>query len=151
WSPDHVLTPSFDDSARLRSPFVHRPAHSLGTMRGVRILGAAAIVLAAVAAAPHKAKVHGFELSGAITGLDNGKKTLTVQTPSGKPTKLSWTSATTIAGGPLAVGQSVALRYLDKDGKHIVTSIRVGRGDKTPTVAASVSPTAVPTVAGNKH
>ena len=114
-------------------------------MRGVRILGAAAIVLAAVAATPNKAKVHGYDLSGTITGLDNGKKTLVVQSSSGKTTKLSWTNATTVAGGPLAVGQSVALRYLDKDGKHIVTSIRVGRGDKTPTASAAFSPTAVPT------
>jgi hypothetical protein len=119
-------------------------------MRRIRVLGAAVILLAAVAATPNKAKVHGFDLSGTITGLDNGKKTLVVQTSSGKTTKLSWTNATTIAGGPLTVGQSVALRYLDKDGKHIVTSIRVGKGEKAPTVAAAVSPTAVPTAAGKR-
>jgi len=119
-------------------------------MRRIRILGPAVILLAAVAATPSKAKVHGYDLSGTITGLDNGKKTIVVQTSSGKTTKLSWTNATTIAGGPLTVGQSVALRYLDKDGKHIVTSIRVGKGDKTPTVSAAVSPTAVPTAAGKR-
>jgi len=120
-------------------------------MRRVRIVGAALFVLAAVAATPNKAKVHGYDLSGTITGLDNGKKTLTVQTSSGKTTRLSWTNATTIAGGPFAVGQPVALRYLDKDGKHIVTSIRVGRTDRTPiAAAATLSPTAVPTAAGKR-
>jgi hypothetical protein len=118
-------------------------------MRAVEGLAIVVLLLVALAAAPNKAKVHGFDLSGTVAGLDQSRKTLVVQSPSGKQTKLFWTNATTIAGGPLAVGQMVALRYLDKDGKHIVTSIRVGRSDRT-TVAAAPSPTAKPTVAANK-
>jgi len=119
-------------------------------MRTIESLAILVLLLAALAAAPNKAKVHGFDLSGTVAGLDQSRKTLVVQSPTGKQTKLVWTNATTIAGGPLAVGQMVALRYLDKDGKHIVTSIRVGRGDRTPTAAAAPSPIAKPTVAANK-
>src|SRR5262249_36371663 len=98
------------------------------------------------AATPNKAKVHGYDLTGTIAGLDQSKKTLVVESSAGKQTKLSWTDATKIMGGPLAVGQSVTLRYLAKDGKHIVASIRVGRPE-TPTASVALSPTARPTAA----
>jgi hypothetical protein len=129
----------------LRSPFVHRSRPSLAVMRKSGGLAISALaVIASLSATPNKAKVHGFDLSGTVIGMDQSRKTLIVQTPFGKQTKLTWTAATTIVGSPLAVGQTVTLRYLDKDGKHIVTSIRVGRGDKTPTALAVPSPTAKP-------
>src|SRR5262249_23409417 len=96
------------------SPGVHRRVPSLGLMNPTRIpaLPLAASVL--FAATPNKAKVHGYDLTGTIAGLDQSKKTLVVESSAGKQTKLSWTDATKIMGGPLAVGQSVTLRYLDK-------------------------------------
>ncbi len=84
-----------------------------------------ATVLAVGAAAPSKARVHGFPLSGTIARLDEVHKTLVVRGASGKETTLSWTDATSVFGGKLAAGQSVTLRYLDREGKHIATSIRI--------------------------
>jgi hypothetical protein len=37
-----------------------------------------------------------------------------------------WTNATTVTGGKVVAGAKVTLRYLDKDGKHIATSIVLG-------------------------
>jgi hypothetical protein len=104
---------------------------------------AALLAVGLLAATPNKAKVHGYDLTGTIKGIDQSKKTLTVENASGKQTKLSWTNATKVMGGPLAIGQSVTLRYLDKDGKHIVASVRVGHPE-TPTAAVAPSPTAKP-------
>lgn len=107
-------------------------------------LGLAVLAVAALAAAPNKAKVHGFELSGTIAGLDSTRKTMVIETPLGQQTQLVWTNATMIVGGPLAVGQKVRLRYLDKDSKHIATSIHVGTAPKTPTAASTPLPTTSP-------
>jgi hypothetical protein len=111
-----------------------------------RLPAVALLACLLLAATSNKAKVHGYDLTGTITGLDQSKKTLIVQNAEGKQTKLSWTNATKVVGGPLALGQSVTLRYLDKDGKHIVASIRVGHAE-TPTVGVALAPTAKPTAA----
>jgi hypothetical protein len=113
-------------------------------MRQSRFSAVALLAGLLLAATPNKAKVHGLDLTGTIAGLDQSKKTLVVQSAAGKQTKLAWTNATTIVGGPLALGQTVTLRYLDKDGKHIVASIRVGHME-TPTAGVALSPTARPT------
>jgi len=89
--------------------------------------------LALGAAAPSKARVHGFALSGTVVSLDARKKTLVVRGASGKETTLAWTSATSIFGGKLVAGQTVTLRYLDRDGKHIATSIRISPAPATRT------------------
>ncbi|HYR46075.1 MAG TPA: hypothetical protein VER78_03630, partial [Thermoanaerobaculia bacterium] len=77
--------------------------------------------------------------------VDEEKKTLVVTGGNGKATTLSWTAATRIIGGPLKAGQPVTLRYLDKDGKHIVTSVRVGPpATKTAAPAAPATPVPSP-------
>jgi len=63
-------------------------------MRTIESLAILVLLLAALAAAPNKAKVHGFDLSGTVAGLDQSRKTLVVQSPTGKQTKLFWTNAT---------------------------------------------------------
>ena len=113
-------------------------------MRKTGALAIAVLAAAALAATPSKAKVHGFDLSGTIAGLDPSRKSMVIQSVSGKQTKLVWTNATMIVGGPLAVGQRVRLRYLDKDSKHIATSIHVSSPEKTPTAVATPLPTANP-------
>jgi len=113
-------------------------------MKRMSVPAVALLALVLLAASPNKAKVHGYDLTGTITGIDQSKKTLIVQNAAGKQTKLSWTNATKVMGGPLAIGQSVTLRYLDKDGKHIVASVRVGHPE-TPTAGVAPSPTAKPT------
>ena len=114
-------------------------------MRRIGRLFAAALLLAGSfsGAEPSKAKVHGLALSGNIASVDESKKTLIIAGGNGKATTLSWTAATRIIGGPLKAGQPVTLRYLDKDGKHIVTSIRVGP-PVTKTAAPAAPSTPVP-------
>src|SRR5260370_14490276 len=112
-------------------------------MRGLAALAFFPVFLLAQAAVPSKAKVHGFSLSGTVARLDEGKKTLSVRNAGGKETTLVWTNATSVSGGKLGVGQAVTLKYLDRDGKHIATSIRIG---PAPGVAA---PTPAPTAAPN--
>lgn len=79
-----------------------------------------------LAAAPSKAKVHGIALSGRVAKLDLPGKTLVVRDGSGREVALAWTAATKITGGELKPGELVTLRYLDKDKKHIATTIHVG-------------------------
>jgi hypothetical protein len=109
-------------------------------MRNLAALALLPLLLAAQAVAPSKAKVHGFSLSGTVVRIDEGKKTLAVRNAGGKETTLAWTNATNVFGGKLAVGQPVTLKYLDRDGKHIATSIRIG---PPPSVATPV-PTPTP-------
>jgi len=131
--------------ASRRSPFVHIDGPNLRPVVRIGIAGSVVFVFAAVlclAAEPSKAKVHGFTLSGMVASVDEGKKTLVVRNSAGRRTVLLWTGATSVFGGKLAPGQSVTLRYLDKDGKHIATSIRIGPPSGPPTAAATPAPTA---------
>jgi len=109
-----------------------------------RLLLAAACLLAAQiawgAVAPSKAKVHGFALSGTVASVDDANKTLVVRGSSGRQTTLVWTNATAVVGGHLAAGQSVTLRYLDRDGKHIATSIHISP-PSSPRAASTPAPT----------
>jgi hypothetical protein len=91
------------------------------------------------AATPSKAKVHGISLSGRVSKIDASAMTLSVRDGSGHEVTLAWTAATKITGGDPKVGDVVTLRYLDKDKKHIATTIHVG----APSSAAK--PTAAPT------
>jgi hypothetical protein len=93
---------------------------------GATVFLMALILPATVAASePSKAKVHGYALSGTVVALDEAAKTFDVRTSPKRQTRLSWTTATVVLGGSLAVGQKVTLRYLDKDQKHIATSIKI--------------------------
>jgi hypothetical protein len=88
-----------------------------------------AMVLAAAlsgAPAPNKAKTHGYALSGTVSSIDESRKSFVVRNAAGKETRLVWTDATTVAGGKVTAGARVTLRYLDKDGKHIATSVVIG-------------------------
>lgn len=84
-----------------------------------------------------KAKAHGISLSGRVTRVDAAKKTFAVRDGAGKETALSFTGATKVAGGELKAGETVTVRYLDKDAKHIATYIRVNG----PAAAAPVAAT----------
>ena len=72
---------------------------------------------------PNRVKTHGIALSGTVSTVDESKKSFAVRNSAGKETRLVWTNATTVAGGKVRAGAKVTLRYLDKDGKHIATSI----------------------------
>ena len=85
---------------------------------------------------PSKAKVHGYPLSGTVTSVDEARKSFVVKNSAGKDTRLVWTSATTVSGGKVRAGAKVTLRYLDKDGKHIATSVILGDPAEPRTTAA---------------
>jgi hypothetical protein len=112
-------------------------------MRRVRTL---ALLLAALTVAgplaattpdKEKTKTHGLSVSGTVTRTDEVAKTFIVRTGAGKETTLSRTSATKLNGAGLKAGDRVAVRYLERDGKKIATSIRV-----EPPAVASATPTA---------
>jgi hypothetical protein len=110
----------------------------------IGIVSLLAVALAAPLSgdSPNKAKTHGYALSGMITSVDEGHKTFVVKNAAGKSTSLVWTAATTVVGGQLKAGANVTLRYLNKDGKHIATSVSVGEelAQKTPSPKSAATP-----------
>ncbi len=113
-------------------------------------IGIISVLAVAVAAAlsgdsPNKAKTHGYSLSGTVSSVDESRKTFVVKNAAGKDTSLVWTAATTVMGGQLKPGANVTLRYLNREGKHIATSVSIGRpaAQKTPppSAPATTSPT----------
>ena len=89
---------------------------------------------------PNRVKSHGIALSGTVTSVDETRKSFAVRNSAGKDTRLVWTNATTVTGGKVTAGARVTLRYLDKDGKHIATSIVIGE----PVDARMATPAATP-------
>jgi hypothetical protein len=89
---------------------------------------------------PNRVKTHGIALSGTVTTVDEAHKSFAVRNSAGKDTRLVWTNATTVTGGKVTSGAKVTLRYLDKDGKHIATSIVIGE----PAEARTATPAATP-------
>ena len=109
-------------------------------MSKIGIVSLLAMALAASlsgAPAPNKAKTHGYALSGTVSSIDESRKSFAVKNAAGKETRLVWTDATKVVGGKVKTGARVTLRYLDKDGKHIATSIVVGEA-----TVAEVTPSA---------
>jgi hypothetical protein len=107
----------------------------------VSLLAMALAVSLSGAPAPNKAKTHGYALSGTVSSVDEGRKSFVVRNAAGKETRLVWTGATTVVGGKVTAGARVTLRYLDKDGKHIATSVVIGE----PTAPKVSSPAPLPT------
>jgi hypothetical protein len=102
----------------------------------VSLLAMALAVSLSGAPAPNKARTHGYALSGTVSSVDEGRKSFAVKNAAGKETRLIWTDATTVSGGKVKAGARVTLRYLDKDGKHIATSVVIGE----PTLAKTAVP-----------
>jgi len=113
-----------------------------------RILpGLALVAMAAVLsgfAAPPKTpthpRSHGYSLAGVIMRIDVVAKTFVIRSNSGTETTLVRTGATRVQGDALRPGDRVAVRFLEKDGKKIATSVRV----EPAVAAAAVTPTAAP-------
>jgi hypothetical protein len=110
-----------------------------------KALLAAGLLLAAAAFAdtPSKSKAHGLSVTGTVVSFDGVAKKMTVKTPAGKQVALVWTGATKTAGGAVKAGVKVTVRYLEKEGKNIATSIRIEPTE--PAVASAPSYAATPT------
>jgi ribosomal protein L16/L10AE len=108
-------------------------------MRKPWVLGLTVVLLAAnlSATTPEKTKTHGFSVSGTVGRIDEAAKTFVVRTSAGKETTLVRTTATKVNGESLKSGDRVAVRYLERDGKKVATSIRV-----EPPAVAAATPTA---------
>ena len=119
-----------------------RPNFMTSVLSILFVLAALACPAPLAAAAPSK-KVHGVALSGRVSKVDPASKTLSVRDASGREVALAWTAATKMTGGDLKVGEVVTVRYLDKDKKHIATTIHVGPLPPPQTAKAS-PPTASP-------
>lgn len=107
-----------------------------GTRSSMRELHCAAGIVGtalgtAAAAAPAGSRSHHARtLSGAISSVNTVGKTFNVKAASGKEIVISWTNATKVTGGSLQVGEQVEVRWMQKGGKNIATSIRVGSSKK---------------------
>lgn len=108
-------------------------------MRRLWALGLLAAALAGnlAAATPEKTKTHGYSVSGTVGRIDEAAKTFVVRSSAGKETTLVRTTATKVNGESLKAGDRVAVRYLERDGKKVATSIRV-----EPPAVAAATPTA---------
>lgn len=147
---------SFSRRASARAPAGRREDRVSNRVSATAILSGLLLGLALMvasprslsAATPSKAKVHGISLSGRVSKIDAAAMTLSVRDGSGHEVALAWTAATKITGGDPKVGDVVTLRYLDKDKKHIATTIHVGAPSAakptSPAPAASPSPAAPP-------
>jgi ATP-dependent 26S proteasome regulatory subunit len=106
----------------------------------VLALVALAAAVASGAATPEKTpkpKSHGYSVNGTVELVD--AKSFVVRSSAGKSTTLVRTTATKVNGDALKTGDRVAVRYLERDGKKVATSIRV----EPPSVAtATATPTA---------
>jgi hypothetical protein len=112
------------------------------------LLGVLALCGDLAAASPdkEKTKTHGFSVAGLVARTDDSAHTFVVRTSAGKETTLVRTSATKLNGKApaanktLTAGDRVAVRYLERDGKKIATSIRVD----PPAVATATATPVVP-------
>jgi hypothetical protein len=110
-------------------------------MRSLRVLALllCAIAVSAFGPAPEKTKNHGYAVSGTVARVDAAKKTFVVRNAAGVETTLVRTSATKLNADSLKAGDRVAVRWLERDGKKIATSVHVDApavAGATPTVAA---------------
>ena len=87
---------------------------------------------------PTHPRSHGYSVVGVVIRMDVVAKTFSVQTQAGVETTLVRTSATKLNGKALAAGDRVAVRYLERDGKKIATSVRI-----EPPAVATVTVTPV--------
>lgn len=108
------------------------------------VLGLLLCAMAAIGlgAAPEKPtpekppKSHGYAVTGTVARLDAAKKSFVVRSSNGTETTLVRTAATKINGEALKAGDHVAVRWLERDGKKIATSIRI----EAPAVAGATPP-----------
>lgn len=114
-----------------------RTIRSIGVLLGVLALCGE---LAAATPDKDKTKTHGFSVAGLVARTDDTAHTFVVRTPAGKETTLVRTSATKLNGKALAAGDRVAVRYLERDGKKIATSIRI----EPPAVATATATPVAP-------
>jgi hypothetical protein len=111
-------------------------------MRRLPLIPLASLLLWTAAADPARAvtptprpKTHGYAVSGVVVRVE--PKRLLVVRSGGRETALVMTPATSVHGGRLAEGQRVAVRWLEKEGKHVATSVRI----EPPAVAGTATPT----------
>jgi hypothetical protein len=109
-------------------------------LAGMALFAFASLAVAVVPTkTPTHPRSHGYSVVGVVIRMDVVAKTFSVQTQAGVETTLVRTSATRVQGDALKPGDRVAVRYMEKDGKKIATSVRI-----EPVATASVTPTAAP-------
>jgi hypothetical protein len=106
------------------------------------VLGLALVASLSSEPLPTRVKAHGIALTGTVSSVDDSHKSFAVRNSAGKETRLVWTDATKVVGGKVSAGAKVTLRYLDKDGKHIATSVVIGEPGAARTPAPGPAPTA---------
>jgi hypothetical protein len=106
-------------------------------MRKLFLLAALPLLLGAEPVkTPDKGKTHGYAVSGTVATVDAHANTFAVRSSTGKETSLHRTNATKVRGGALKVGDRVAVRWIERDGKKVATSVQI-----QPPAVASATPT----------
>ena len=93
----------------------------------VAVAGLATAATPANTTTPAKAAPaqHGHQFVGTIGAFDDAAKTLTIKDSKGKDHQFVLTTATVVTGTE-KVGEHAVVRYMVKDGKNVVTSIKIG-------------------------
>ncbi len=76
------------------------------------------------AAGVKKAKSHGVESKGTITAVDETAKSFTLKVD-GTDQTIYWTQGTKVRGGSLKADENVTVRWMEKNGKKMATSVRI--------------------------
>lgn len=118
-----------------------------GQLRKALLVAGMLLAAAAFADSPAKSKAHGLSVTGTVVSFDGTARKMMVKTPAGKQVPLVWTGATKTAGGTVKAGAKVTVRYLEKEGKNIATSIRI---EATEPSAASAPAAATPTATASR-
>jgi hypothetical protein len=116
-------------------------------LRKALLVAGVLLAAAAFADTPSKSKAHGLSVTGTVVSFDGAARKMTVKTTAGKQVPLVWTGATKTAGGTVKTGVKVTVRYLEKEGKNIATSIRIETVE--PASASAPSAVATPTAAAS--
>ena len=82
------------------------------------------VAFALTASAKGRYKMHGRNSAGTISSVDDTGKSFVLK--SGKTdTTIYWTDATKVTGGTVKADERVVVRWMEKDGKKIATSVKI--------------------------
>jgi len=94
-------------------------------MKRVSMLVVLAILAISIAAPAGEGKKGEKVVSGSVTRLDTGARSLTVTDGKGATWTIQWTDSTRVLGGELKEGAAIQLGYTESENQHWATWIKV--------------------------
>ncbi len=90
----------------------------------VAVLAVAGSMYAAGTTKTKVIRSHGKQSYGTVSAVDDSGKSFTLKSKGADQT-IYWTEGTKVQGGTLKTDERVTVRWMEKDGKKIATSIRI--------------------------